>query len=98
MPRRYRKKPIIIEGYSFEEFVEYGKKTSINIVDGMPWSFEFLGHPVTHENNKCYIIPTLEGDHKFTPNDVLLVGIDGEIYPCKKTILEKTYDIVEQGE
>ncbi len=90
---QFRKKPIVIEAITFDEFVEHGKANcGANIVDGIPWSFDYKGCPITHENDKCYIIPTLEGNHYFTPDDMLIKGIKGEIYPCKKDIFEATYD------
>lgn len=92
---KFRKKPVIIEAITFEEFIEYGKNNGGNIVNGMPWSFNYNGHPVTHENDQCYIIPTLEGNHYFTPQDMLITGVQGEIYPCKKDIFEATYERVE---
>ena len=92
---KYRKKPVVIEAITFEEFIEYGKNHGGNIVNGMPWSFEYNGHPVTHENDTCYLIPTLEGMYQFTPNDMLITGVNGEIYPCKKDIFEKTYEAVD---
>lgn len=91
---KFRKKPVEIEAVTFEEFVEYGKLHGGNSVTGMPWSFQYEGHPVTHENNGCYLIPTLEGTMKFTPSDMLITGVDGEIYPCKKDIFGKTYEKV----
>jgi hypothetical protein len=91
---KYRKKPVVIEAITFDEFVEYGKNNSSNIVNGMPWSFDYKGHPITHENDQCYLIPTLEGTHFFTPNDMLITGVVGEIYPCKKDIFGKTYELV----
>lgn len=39
-----------------------------------------------------YIIPTLEGDMLLGKDDMLITGVDGEIYPCKKEIFEKTYE------
>jgi hypothetical protein len=92
MPK-YRKKPVVIEAITFEEFIEYGKNNGGNIVNGFPWSFSYKGHPVTHENDECYLIPTLEGTLRFTPDDVLITGVKGEIYPCKIDIFEATYDI-----
>ncbi|MEG0944404.1 MAG: hypothetical protein RSD74_02200 [Angelakisella sp.] len=93
---RFRKKPVVIEAIAFDEFVEYGRRHGANIVNGMPWSFDYKGHFVTHENDGCYIIPTLEGAHNFTPNDMLITGVQGEIYPCKMDIFEATYEkIVE---
>jgi hypothetical protein len=91
---KYRKKPVVIEAISFKEFVELGKQMGANIVNGMPWSYTYHGHPVTHENDECYLIPTLEGTMKFTPEDMLITGVNGEIYPCKKDIFDATYELV----
>lgn len=91
-----RKKPVVVEAITFDEFVQYGKEHTDNIVNGMPWSFEYKGYPITHENDECYIIPTLEGNHNFTPADVLITGVRGEIYPCKIDIFKETYEVVEE--
>jgi hypothetical protein len=89
---KYRKKPVVIEAITFNELVEYGKANGANIVRGMPWSFKYNGHSVTHENDECYIIITLEGTMNFTPGDMLITGVKGEIYPCKLDIFEATYE------
>ncbi len=91
---KYRKKPVVIDAITFQELVEYGRSNGANIVGGMPWSFEYNGHPITHENDECYLIPTLEGTHNFTPLDMLITGVKGEIYPCKIDIFEATYEKV----
>jgi hypothetical protein len=95
---KYKKKPVIIEAITFNEFVEYGKQHTTNIANGMPWSFDYNGHPITHENDECYLIPTLEGTHNFTPQDMLITGVQGEIYPCKIDIFEATYERVGDNE
>ena len=92
---KYCKKPVVIEAITFDEFLEYGRNNGANIVNDMPWSFNYNDHPITHENDECYIIPTLEGFMYFTPEDMLITGVSGEIYPCKIYIFEKTYEIVE---
>ena len=92
---QYRKKPVVIEAITFEEFIEYGKNNGGNIVNGMPWSFNYNGHPVTNDNDVCYLIPTLEGTHNFTPKDMLITGVDREIYPCKIDIFKRTYEILD---
>lgn len=90
---RYRKKPVEIEAITFDEFVEYGRaQPDVYIRNGMPWSFKYKGWPITQENDRCYLIPTLEGTHNFTPEDMLITGVAGEIYPCKIDIFNKTYD------
>lgn len=92
---KFRKKPVEIEAITFDELVQYGKDNSGNIVNGMPWSFNYNGHPITHKNDNCYLIPTLEGTHNMTPNDMLITGVQGEIYPCKLDIFNATYEAVE---
>ena len=93
---KFRKKPVVIEAITFDEFVQYGKEHTDNLVNGMPWSFEYKGHPITQENNECYLIPTLEGVRAFTPAD-MLIDVAGEIYPCKLDIFNVTYEPVEDS-
>lgn len=94
---KYRKKPVIIEAITFDELVEHGKTNGANIVNGMPWSWQYNGHPITHENDDCYVIPTLEGLMNMTREDMLITGVKGEIYPCKRDIFEATYEPVSEG-
>lgn len=91
---KFEKKPVVIEAITFDELVEHGKANGANIVEGMPWSFDYNGHPISHENDECYLIPTLEGTHNMTPKDMLITGIQGEIYPCKIDIFKATYNCV----
>lgn len=93
---KFRKKPVVIEAITFAELVAHGIAVNGNIaVDGMPWSFKYAGHPITHENNDTYIIPTLEGSMHFKRGDMLITGVNGEIYPCKADIFAKTYEVAE---
>lgn len=107
---KYRKKPVVIEAITFNELVEHGHKfieenptegnygvhDNGNERSGLPWSFKYKGRSITHENDECYLIPTLEGTHNFTPKDMLITGVRGEIYPCKIDIFEETYEKVEE--
>ena len=96
MPK-FRKKPVVIEAITFGELVKHGISVvdPKTLVDGMPWSFNYKGHPITHENDTCYLIPTLEGTHNMTPDDMLITGVKGEIYPCKLDIFVLTYDEID---
>lgn len=38
------------------------------------------------------IVDTLEGKMKASPGDYIIKGVQGELYPCKPDIFEKTYD------
>lgn len=90
---KFKKKPVEIEAITWNELVQHGKDQvgEENLNDGMPWSFKYKGHPLTHENDKCYLIPTKEGVMNMTPDDMLITGVEGEIYPCKISIFEQTY-------
>lgn len=93
---KFRKKSEIIEAITFQEMVSHGVKAGGNIVNGMPWSFEYKGHNITHENNQRYLIPTPECIHNMTPCDMLVTSINGEIYTCKQDIFNKTYELVTE--
>lgn len=41
------------------------------------------------------IIHTLEGDMKASIGDYIITGVNGEQYPCKPDIFEKTYESVK---
>ncbi len=89
---KFRKKPVVIEAITFDELVEHGKSVGANIVNGMPWSFEYAGQPITHENDNCYLIPTLKGTMRFERGGMLITGVKGEIYPCAGDIFAATYE------
>ena len=67
--------------FTFDEFVEYGRNMGVPLHGNgeMPWSFIFIGYPVTHENDQCYLISTTEGFKKFTPRDVITITADSMI-------------------
>ena len=89
---KFRKKPVVIEAITFEELVAHGIEQGVPLNNGMPWSFDYQGQPITHENDDCYLIPTLEGTMRFERGDMLITGVKGEIYPCKADIFAATYD------
>lgn len=90
---KYRKKPVVIEAFRF-------------YIDSMP---DWFMDEVTKNKivlHKCKLgrfeikeayceIETLEGVMRGNGGDYIIKGVDGEIYPCKPYIFEKTYDIVE---
>lgn len=91
----YRKKPVVIEAITFDELVSHGVAIAPVLVRGMPWSFEYQGHHITHETDDCYLVPTLEGTMQMQRGDMLLTGIQGEMYLCKPDIFAATYELVE---
>ena len=95
MPK-FQKKPVQVRAITFEALVAHGLRSGAPCpgTPGMPWSFQYEGQPITHENDDCYLIPTLEGTMKFQRGDMLITGVKGEIYPCKKEIFDATYSRV----
>lgn len=48
-----------------------------------------------YQTDKEMLIHTLEGDMKASIGDYIITGVDGEQYPCKPDIFEKTYNLAE---
>ena len=95
---KYRKKPVVVEAITFDELVEHG--VSVGAVGprgpgGLPWAFKYKGHPITHENDDCYLVPTDEGTMEFWRGDMLIIGTEGEVYPCKPAAFAATYEPVK---
>ena len=89
---KYVKKPVEVEAITFEELVRIGAENADTVVDGMPVKFMYNGYVIRQYDSNSYTIPTLEGDFLMTKDDMLITGVNGEIYPCKKEIFEKTYE------
>ena len=96
---KYRKRPVVIEAMTFDELVQYGIENGGNVVNGLPWSFQINGRPITHDcqtGEDRYLIFTLEGTMEMTRNDMLIIGVQGEAYPCKLDIFRATYEPVAE--
>ena len=46
------------------------------------------------KNCRIPAIKTLEGYHQISDGDYILTGIDGERWPCKPDIFNRTYELV----
>lgn len=89
---KFKQKPVIVEAITFAEFVQYGIDSGAGLVRGMPWSFRYNGHPVTHENDECYIISTPGRSFYFTPEDVLVTREQGTLHTCRLDTFAATYE------
>ncbi len=88
---KYRKKPIVIEA------VQYGEEGDF-ASDGVPgWIWEAFesGTLAATNGTDPLLIKTLEGTLTVAPEDWIIQGIQGELYPCKPDIFEATYELVE---
>ncbi len=94
---KYRKKPVVIEA------MQWGGNQPRLLA-------EFLGHSkdeyLKGEGENFYIdhskveggliIKTLEDEHLASIGDWIIKGVNGEFYPCKPDIFEKTYDKADE--
>lgn len=90
---RYRKKPVVIEavqwdGLNLDEIKGFaGDSLEYEILDAA----HKVGAAPPHVD---MVIRTLEGDHRASVGDYIIRGVNGEFYPCKPDIFEKTYEAV----
>ena len=82
----YQKKPVIIEAIQLEDLEVH---TLIAIQQ-----FVGLGKDIFKVESDGLIIKTLEGEMKASIGDFIIKGVQGEFYPCKPDIFEKTYEKV----
>jgi hypothetical protein len=86
MNNKYRKKPVVVEAIQFidvfsDVFVFVSEKDH----------FEFPVY-VTDSGDKVLRIKTLEGEMAANKGDWIIRGVNGEFYPCKPDIFQKTYE------
>lgn len=83
---KFRKKPVVIEAIQWNG----------NQLSEFP---EWLRHPfnegIITRMQDVVKIHTLEGVMTASAGDFIIKGIDGELYPCKPDIFEKTYEPVD---
>jgi len=92
---KYRKLPIVIEAIEFREdnikqvveFLEGGLLDLNSTV--VQNKFEDYKNKLIKNGLK---IQTLEGEMTASLGDYIIIGIKGEIYPCKPDIFQKTYE------
>ena len=92
---KYKKKPIVIEA------VQWNGKNLDEVKSFVEDSLEYWYNDTAWEVGKGPVtigikIKTLEGDHIASIGDYIIKGANGEFYPCKPDIFEKTYEIVEE--
>ncbi len=104
-PKLFRKKPVEIEAMQFRHGLSAGDAHAVYrwIENNTLGSFEPMA---VIEGRKPYpasgvsidprdgrmIISTLEGLHWVNLDDWVIRGVQGEFYPCKSDIFDKTYE------
>lgn len=91
MPK-YRKKPLVIEAEqltqdNYDRALEFAfansNKTQVSVG--------------ADEGGQHLVLHTLEGALRVNPGEWIILGIHGELYPCKPDIFDETYEAVEEA-
>ncbi len=87
---KFRKKPVVIEA------IQFTGQSSINVMTNT-WKKPFLNVADFDDSEEMenFFIQTLEGNHCACLYDWIIKGVNGEFYPCKPDIFEKTYEKVD---
>ena len=83
---KFRKKPVVIDAIQL---------TKDNAEEVAAWCGGVVDDYWDTPNVK---IPTLEGTMNAAPLDWIIQGVNGEFYPCKPEIFEKTYEAEDSAQ
>lgn len=90
---KYRKKPVVVEAFLLDE--------RGLVSEDWFWDAVTRNDIIIYNFGKCHTNPawceieTPEGTMIARAGDYIIKGINGEIYPCKADIFEKTYEIID---
>lgn len=86
---KFRKKPIVIEAVQFD---------GNNHKEVLSFVYPDLSEDALNGATIMrlpIVIETLEGDMTASRFDWIIKGVNGEFYPCKPEIFEKTYEAID---
>lgn len=88
---KFRKKPVVIDAFMMKRSnVSELKKFVESFGQSFEENFHFIDGGADGASLK---VKTLEGtSYDVQPTDVIIRGVNGEYYPCKLDIFEKTYE------
>ena len=93
---QYRKKQVVINAWSAKEISFFAAKDWSKMPKEINEAYK-KGGWVFLTNGEINI-PTLEGTMKASKDDMIIQEVNGEFYPCKPDIFEKTYEEFRQEE
>lgn len=87
---KFRKKPVEVEAYQFngeDNYKDLLKWMNRLAPTAEPWIYD--------GQIRGLLINTLEGTMTANVGDYIIQGVNGEFYPCKPDIFNKTYEAAE---
>lgn len=99
MSCRYRKRPIVIEAVQFG-LAEWADAPVTAWRGEATWLGDALESGVVtyrfeSEDYWYFLVQTIEGEMRGGPDDWLIRGVEGELYPCKASVFAATYEEAE---
>lgn len=99
---KYRKKPIKIEAFQYDGDLKgsdgyyYVPDWAVKAFEDGTMYYDGMKQGEEYNDAPCELfINTLEGVHHVSVGDYVIQGVNGELYPCKPDIFEKTYESVD---
>lgn len=97
---RWRKKPVTISAFQWtgsnvDAVMDFIRDNQTIINPETRVTLDMTGQPPLR-----LLVHTLESTSEplvASDNDWIIIGVKGEVYPCKPDIFEQTYDRVEEG-
>ena len=83
---KFRKRSVIVDAVCFDDYFD---ESPVEFRNVLMCENAFSMH-------ERFFIQTLEGDMYVNKGDWIIKGVNGEFYPCKPHIFEKTYEKVEE--
>jgi hypothetical protein len=90
---KYRKKPVVID--AFQLGIDYIPDWFMDAVTANKVILHGTSSGFDHYDDTNADIETLEGWHHANYGDYIILGVKGEIYPCKPDIFNMTYEEVD---
>ena len=82
---KFRKKPVVIEAIQYNG-------TESSVVEILQLKETTSSERSIRVHNGRLLIHTLEGEMRADKFDWIIKGVNGELYPCKPDIFDKTYE------
>lgn len=82
---KYRKKPVVIDAIQFVDDAQ-------RLCEIQEFAGDEIRVDYSDKNNPVLKIDTLEGTMTANVGDYVIKGVNGEFYPCKPDIFDKTYE------
>lgn len=89
----FRKKPVVIKAIRCSDAIRAFRSDWKALPDWFVAAYDKGGVVGT---DKFISLPTLEGTMRAYPDDWIICGVAGEVYPCKPDIFEATYSPVDE--